>query len=47
VFPDELAAHPDAPLEAALSSGGIAEVMEDSLVDEVAVRRRRRGRPAA
>jgi putative flippase GtrA len=47
VFPDELAAHPDAPLEAALSSGGIAEVMEDSRVDEVAIRRRRRGRPAA
>jgi len=43
VFPDDLAAHPDATLESTLSSGGITEVLED----EIAVRRRRRGRPAA
>ena len=29
VFPDELSGHPDAAVEAALTGGGIAEVMED------------------
>ena len=43
VFPDQFGAHPDAALESALTSGGIAEVMED----EISVRRRRRRPPAA
>ena len=43
VFPDQFGPHPDAALESALTSGGIAEVMED----EMSVRRRRRKRPAA
>ena len=43
VFPDQFGAHPDAALESALTSGGIAEVIED----EISVRRRRRRPPAA
>lgn len=42
VFPDQLAGN-DLALESALTSGGIAEAMED----EIAVRRRRGKRPAA
>ncbi len=42
VFPDELGGESDRGLESTLTSGGIAEVMED----EIAVRRRRRGRAA-
>jgi hypothetical protein len=30
VFPDEFGRHPDATLEATLTCGGIAEVMEDA-----------------
>jgi putative flippase GtrA len=41
VFPDAVGG--DRALESTLTSGGIAEVMED----EIAVRRRRRGNPAA
>lgn len=41
VFPDALGG--DRALESTLTSGGIAEVMED----EIAIRRRRRGNPAA
>ena len=43
VFPNDLGSHPDATLESTLTAGGITEVIED----EIAVRRRRRGRPAA
>ena len=47
VFPDEIAGG-DKALESALSTGGMVEVLEDALEDEVGIRRRRRrGKPAA
>ncbi len=46
VFPDQLAG--DGALESTLTNGGIAEALEDSIEhDEVAVRRRRRGKRVA
>lgn len=43
VFPEDFAGEPDRALESALTSGGIAEVMED----EIAIRRRRHRTPPA